>query len=217
MPLGHMVCGSAHFKMEADPRRAQKEGTHASAAANPAQIALEAERDALAPLIGLKASDKRLFSDWSDKLSTPSVFAKCLKLDDETITRLQTFLMCEALSVGTGLIDAVGSLCGADMNDHWTPDDAFFDIMRDKGVIRAMITDAANKEVADAHATATAKVQKATLRDYVEGSDTRKPNADFRVRWAAFPSKPYRKIDGCPPALNWKRVKAAFKGLIPAK
>ena len=215
--VAHMVCGSSYFKMEADPRRAQKEATHASAAANLAEIALTAERDALAPLLGFKASEKRIFSEWSDKLSTASVFAKCLELDDETITRLQTFLMCEALSVGTGLIDAVGSLCGADMNEHWTPDDAFFDIMRDKGVIRAMITDAASKAVADAHATATAKVQKATLRDYVNGSETRKPNPDFRVRWAAFPSVPYRKIDGCPPALNWKRMKAAFKGLIPAK
>ena len=71
--------------------------------------------------------------------------------------RVQAFCLCETLAVDSTEIEAIGLLTKPDFGDYWAPDAAFFDILRDKPTINAMIKEIAGKSCADGAVTDTAK------------------------------------------------------------
>ncbi|MBL1430090.1 MAG: hypothetical protein COA60_006025 [Robiginitomaculum sp.] len=68
--------------------------------------------------------------------------------------------MAESLSSSSLLIAAIGQVTEIDMKPLWQPDEAFFEILRDKRVVNAMVADIAGESVADSVLTDTGKVQK---------------------------------------------------------
>lgn len=71
------------------------------------------------------------------------------------------------------MVEAVGVHLGVDITKCWTPDDAFFDLVRDKAVVSAMVTETAGKAVATANVSATDKAQKQIIRDCLNGINGR--------------------------------------------
>ena len=108
-------------------------------------------------------------------------------------------------------VEAIGILTSPDFGDYWSPDDAFFDILRDKPTINAMVKDIAGKSVADSAVTDTAKLQKQIIKNRIAGHGVKKASPDWLPRWAAFPAKPYKAIDGCAPAERARRIDKMFK------
>ena len=107
--------------------------------------------------------------------------------------------MSETLSTNSGAVEAVGVLTGADFGDYWQPDEAFFDILRDKGVVNQMVADIAGKRTAQGCITDTAKNQKQIIKNRMTGHGVDKASPYWLPRWAAFPAKPYREASGVHP------------------
>ena len=136
------------------------------------------------------------------------------QLEDSDVTRILTFVVAQTLPCGSAMVEGLGNGLGVDMASHWQPDQAFFDLMRDKPVINAMLKEVGGKITADAHIASTAKVQKKIIQDYLNG--TRKgAKQDWHPRYMVFPMTGYTKRGGIEAMDNWKAVKkhyvAAYK------
>ena len=116
-----------------------------------------------------------------------------------------TYVMAESLEVGNASVEALGNIFPVSLGECWTPDAAFFDLLRDKQTINAMLGEIAGKAVADANIAETAKVQKGILVDTLTGANGREAKPDWRPRWAAFPFGTYRSGDSIRPAVVWKK------------
>ena len=96
------------------------------------------------------------------------------------------------------------------MRDMWQPDDAFFDLLRDKQAINAMVRELAGPDAADANLTATARVQKGILRDCLNG--TRRPKVEHWLPgYLAFPMRPYTERGGIAAIDAWQEVQPCFQ------
>lgn len=86
------------------------------------------------------------------------IFARLLKLSEIGVRTVLTYVMAESLEAGNASVEALGSILPVSMDDSWTPDVAFFDLLRDKQTINAMLGEIAGKEVVDANIAETVKV-----------------------------------------------------------
>jgi ParB family chromosome partitioning protein len=78
-------------------------------------------------------------------VTCPEVLARLLGLSDEEVLRVLTFLMAEAHPAGSTIIEVLGHLLAVDMDQWWSPDEAFFELLRDKEAINAMLAEVAGK------------------------------------------------------------------------
>jgi len=99
-----------------------------------------------------------------------ALFARLLALPDDRAWDLFAFALAESLEAGSALVDAVGIHQGLDPKDIWTPDETFFDLMRDREVANRMVAEVAGKGVADSNATEKVRTQKAIIRDCLAGA-----------------------------------------------
>ena len=91
--------------------------------------------------------------------------------------------------------------------DYWQADDAFFDLLRNKAAVNAMLRHIGGKAVDDANLTATTKVQKKIVRDFITG-DGRKKAEGWLPRYMEFPFKAYTKVGGGRLTENAARIKS---------
>ena len=87
-----------------------------------------------------------------------------------------------------------------------SPDAAFFDLLRDKAAINAMLREVAGKGVADANVAATAKVQKGIIRDCLAGEGRRQVEG-WLPRYMGFPFRAYTRAGGGRLSENAARAK----------
>ncbi|MBB4305099.1 ParB family chromosome partitioning protein [Rhodobium orientis] len=209
-----IIAGSALWTVCAEPQKANSEAIGESLAASTAEAASAAEREAVRQLLGIEQDDSDTLvyrqHDYGRSHDLVSVFAKLVDLDDDSVRRILTFVVAETLSSGSALVEALGILRSTDMAAHWTPDDTFFDLWKDKEAINAAVKEVAGKATADAHVTSTAKVQKKIIRDHIDG--TRKPHTpDWQPRYMAFPMSGYTKRSGIDAVERGKDLKKRFK------
>lgn len=184
----------------------------ASVNAGKAQKAFDKERQAVRELLGLPAKDgfRFLIRPNGQPVDTCELFARLLTLSDKQVLRVLTFIMAECLEAGSAQVEALGHVLEVDMDKWWEPDDAFFELLRDKGAINAMLAEVAGKDVASANVTATAKVQKKIIRDCAQGTGGRKKTEGWIPRYMQFPMASYTKRKGLPAIEQWNAVKKLF-------
>lgn len=213
LAVAQIIAGSDLWRVQAEPQKANSEAIAESLAANKAEDWLAVERQAIQKLLGNtdKAHDTvvPLATDYGRSNDIAVIFAKLIALDDQSVNRILTFIVAEALPVGNGIVEALGSILNVDMSEVWQVDEAFFALLRDKEAISAMLKQVGSKQVADAHITSTAKMQKKMIADYLDG--TRKPHKkDWQPRYMDFPMRSYTKRSSLDAIDNWKAVKKHF-------
>ncbi|MFN3171240.1 MAG: ParB/RepB/Spo0J family partition protein [Hyphomicrobiales bacterium] len=209
-----IIAGSDLWKVYADPQKANSEAIAQSVVQGANAKAFSDERAFILRLLELNETSADTIvsrpSDFGDVFDVHVVLAKLLKLTDEEAMDVLTFVVAETLACGTGLIETLGSLLNTNMSNHWTPDETFFDLLRDKEAINAMLKEVAGKATADAHVTSTAKVQKSIIAQHLDG--TRKPHKpDWQPNYMAFPMKSYTKRGGVAVIGDTKPFAKAFK------
>ena len=97
-------------------------------------------------------------------------------------------------------MEAINLELKPDMSALWTPDDGFFDILRDKRVINAMLKDIGGKSFADGLVSETGTKQKAALRNRFAGVGVSEDLArrDWRPRWMQDVPTHYLDRKTCP-------------------
>lgn len=204
--VAHAIGGSALWQTRPDPQTTRKEETAESVAKSKAETALADDRKAVLTLLGLPADGRSVVRSNGDDHRVVALFAALLKLEDADVMRALAFVMAETLEAGTAVVEAVGTHLEVGMGDYWQPDDAFFDLLRDKAAINAMLRHIGGRAVSDANITATAKVQKKIVRDFLAG-DGRKKAEGWLPRYMEFPFKAYTRGGGGRLSDNTARIK----------
>jgi len=205
--VAHAIGGSALWQTKPDPQTTRKEETAESIAKSKAEAALAAERKTVLELLGLPVHGHSVVRSNGDDYRVAELFAALLKLSDKDIMRVLAFVMAETLEAGTGVVETLGTHLNVDMADYWEPDDVFFDLLRDKAAVNAMLRHIGGKAVADANVTATTKVQKKIVRDFISG-EGRKKVTGWLPHYMAFPFKSYTKSGGGRLSDNTARIKS---------
>lgn len=209
-----IIAGSEHWSVQADPQKANSEAIAQSLPNNLAHDKFDAERQTVLDLLDLTGANESTLvcrkHDYGRSHDLAGIFAKLVKLNDKQVMRIFTFVIAETLPCGSGLVETLGETLETDMVNHWTPDETFFDLMRDKEAINAMVKEVAGKDTADAHIASTAKVQKSIIRQHLDG--TRKPHKrEWQPRYMAFPMRSYTKRGGIEAIDNAKPFAKAMK------
>ena len=113
---------------------------------------------------------------------TVRVFERLLKLKDAEVGRIGAFVMAETLASGSAVVDAFGEFAKVETRAHWTPDQVFFDLMRDRSSVNGMLADLSGKKAADKLISAKLKDQKAALATAAAANESWCPG------WMAFPA-----------------------------
>lgn len=211
--VAHAIGGSSLWSVSAEPQRPVKEAIGKSLATSKAQAAFEVERTEVLKLLDLPAHGHSVTrcNCNGDFYRTAQVFATLLTLPDETVLRVLAFVMAETLESGSALVEALGNHLQADMAEAWEPDETFFELLKDKVVINAMLKQVAGKRVADGNVTATGKVQKQIIRDCLAGTNDRKKVEGWLPNYMAVPFKAYTRNGGIGIEDAWNRVKGLFQ------
>jgi len=184
--IAHAIAASGNWYVKPDRQRSEGEAIAASLAASPAQIAFEKEREKVRKLVGLDGADGDEVAvccgTTGDDEATTQIFARLARLSEANLARVAAFVMAETLAVGSAAVDTVGVGAGLKPRDHWSPDETFYGLLRDRDAVNGMLAEVAGKKLADKSLTTKVKDQKAMLAKLV----LERP--DWAPGWMRFPA-----------------------------
>lgn len=189
-----MIAGSGLWNVEAEKQRADNAAISGSVTSCPAQAGFTEEGGRVRALLGIDAEDDNpvvcRVRPFHKGRSLADIFRSLLAMDDAAVMRVLTYIMAETLEAHSDTVETLGALIGTDMRGWWKPDQTFFDLMRDKEALNAMVAEIAGKVSAAAHVTSTAKVQKKIIADCLDG--TRQAEIkDWLPGYMQFPAQGY--------------------------
>lgn len=209
LAVAHMMVGSTLWDVHPHAPGTRKESTLESLAGSKAASTLQAARDAAAETLttaGYACTTRRN----GDAHGLCALFAALLKLEDEAVLSLLALAMAETLEAGTSTVEAVLHVCDVDLSENWTPEPAFFELLRDKSVINALLADIATDTLAASMATDTGKAQKLAICNRIIGEGCA-ASPDWRPGWMQVPPRPVAQGRPSAPAEAWARVSALFE------
>lgn len=207
--IAHAIAGSALWQVRAHDARTQ-ESTRLSVEASAAAVSFEEARVAAADLFSAHGARFEGVDQNGDDWRLCEIFAALLKMSNEEVMNVAAMVMAETLEAGSATVEAALHVTDATLGGWWAPDEALFELLRDKRAINAMVADIAGATAAKSVLTDTAKAQKAVIRDRLKlsGEDAR---STWLPAWMAMP--PRRLVDGAasPPADQWARIAGLFE------
>jgi len=151
--IAHAVAASGNWSVKPDRQRTEGEAIATSLAASPAQATFEKEREKVRKLVGLDGVDGDDAAVCSGTTggdeATAQIFARLARLSEANLARVAAFVMAETLAVGSALVDTVGVGAGLKSRDHWSPDETFYGLLRDRDAVNGMLAEVAGKKLAD--------------------------------------------------------------------
>ena len=193
--VAHAICGSPLWSVKSAEQRDRNEGTTQSVATCPAQRALDERRTALLAMLGLDPEQESIVRGYSGS-GLVELMTKLTELGDSEAFEVLAYVMAETLAVGSDLIEILGPALSVDMAHHWQADQSFYDLLRDREVMTAILAEVGGDVCAHAHTHDKGKLIKAVIADHLTGSNDR-PKVDHWVpRWMAFPPTAYTERGG---------------------
>jgi ParB family chromosome partitioning protein len=210
LAVAQIVAGSNLWRVEPDEQTAKTEDITASLEASPTEQEFGKKRRDVLAILGLPEYHNTVVRHYGTADESVGMFAGLLKCPDETVMGLLAFVMAESLEAGSSLVEAIGDHLGVEAKGQWTPDEAFFELIRDRAVANGMVAEVAGKAVADANVTEKLKTQKTIIRDCLAGTNGRGKVENWVPRYMTFPPRAYTERGGVPAVEAWARVEAAF-------
>ncbi|WP_291078150.1 ParB/RepB/Spo0J family partition protein [Hyphomonas sp.] len=205
LTVAHMLVGSNLWSVAPQKTTSRKDLTSESVANSQGAQRFAKEQKEVLESLGLQAAQahygptKQLAEG-----DVAEVFAVLMETSDAQVMRALTLAMGMSLGAGETITEAVTLAIPVDMQTLWEPDDAFFDILRDKKVINEMVKEVAGKSCADGALTDTGKAQKEIIRNRMKGigvsADKARP--DWRPRWMQVAARHYLSAKTCPPSAD---------------
>ena len=198
LAVAQIIAGSNLWSVSADSQKTNTSAIAKSLSDNRAETVFDQERLTIRSLLGFEdeTDDQSIVprqEDWGLDRDCRTLFTRLMELDDDTVSRILTFVVAETLPCGSEMMEQLGLQLSTDMRDHWAADQNFFDLLKDKEAINAMLAEIGGKSVAKGNLTATAKAQKQIIQDFITGENGRKANRDWQPRYMQFPMRGYTK------------------------
>ncbi|MBV9510543.1 MAG: ParB/RepB/Spo0J family partition protein [Caulobacteraceae bacterium] len=207
--VAHAIAGSPLWAVKSHPQRTRDPAVVESVEHSLGEAAFAQKRRAALALLGQSAEAASVSGGNGDDYGAAQVFARLLALADEDVLRVLAVVMGETLQAGGAVVEAVGVHLNVDMAVLWRPDDALFELVRDKQVANALLREVGGAKPADGNVGETAKVQKRIVRDFLEGKNGRAQVDGWTPRWLAFPPASYTDRPFAPVA-RWAKVEPLF-------
>ena len=176
---------------------------------SPSEAAFDERRRAVLAVVGFDAETPTVISGYVGKHGLAGLLGRLQELPDVAVLDVAAVVMAETLEAGSALIEALGPLLGIDMAKAWSADGALLDLVRDRNVLGAILTEVAGATVASGNDKATGKVKRGIIRDCLTGSNGRAKVEGWVPRWMAFPPSAYTTRSGVPTVAQSERLRDA--------
>lgn len=207
--IAQAVCGSPLWQVKAEPQVAKSKAIAESIAASPAQDTFVRRRAEIVSLLGLD-DERGALVQAGGEVTAAALFACLLKLPNAEVMRVLAVLAAETLAAGNALVEALGAHLKVETAKTWTPDDAFFELLREKSVVNAMLAEVAGKAVADGNVAERLKTQKQIIRDHLDGANDRPKVKDWLPGWMSFPPRGCTARGGLTHVDAWAEIAPLF-------
>lgn len=192
--VAHAIAGSPLWNLRVEPQSAKDDDVRESVEVCPAETAFDEKRRAVLALLGFDAEEPSVTG--GNPMRLVQLFQRLLDLPDRAVMDVIAIVIGETLFAGSDAVEAVGLHIGLDMAAWWSADAAFYEGLRDKEVLTALVAEVGGEEVAAANAKEKGATLKAIIRDHLDGSNGRTKVAAWVPKWMAFPPAAYTARGG---------------------
>jgi ParB family transcriptional regulator, chromosome partitioning protein len=193
--IAHAIAGSALWNVGFEPQTARKGDVRESVETCRGEACFDDRRRQSLALLGFSGEEAQV-TGGEGALGLAGVFLRLQALDDACVMAILAVVMGETLAVGSVAVEAAGVALGTDMARWWQADDAFFDLLRDRQVLGAIVAEVAGDLVATANAAEKSKTLKAIVRNHLDGADGRDKRVGWVPRWMTFAPSGYTDRGG---------------------
>lgn len=194
MMVAHAIKGSSLWRVEVEPQTAKDEDVRESVETSLAETMFDTKRRAVLALLGFSPEEPTVTGGGED--GTALLFQRLILLPDSDVMDILGVVMGETLAAGGRAVEALGAQLGVDMAAWWTADDAFFEGLRDKEVLGAIVAEVAGPEVALANGKEKGATLKAIVRSHLDGTGGRTKVEGWVPKWMRFPPAAYTARGG---------------------
>jgi ParB family chromosome partitioning protein len=194
--VAHAIVGSYLWKVKPEPQTCQNPDARESVETSKGETDFDEKRRAVLALLDFSAEETTVTGGNGDAYGLAGVFLRLLDLPDRAVMDVIVIVMGETLAAGSAAVEAVGTTIGVDMARWWHADVAFFELIRDREVLTAIVAEVAGETVAHANATEKAKTLKRIVSDHLDGANGRAKVNGWVPRWMAFPPSAYTARGG---------------------
>jgi ParB family transcriptional regulator, chromosome partitioning protein len=181
-----LLTGSRKLSAKPDPQQAHSPAIEASLASNRAQKLFNDRRAERLAQLGISCEPGDSLTGCGTDIDRDALFAQLCRMEDSDIYLLLGLITAELLSPTDPAIETIGSAAQIGMSLYWTPDNCFFELLRDKATINMMLAEVAGADVAAGNVKEPTKVQKAILQDCLEGRNGRSAVENWLPQWLRF-------------------------------
>lgn len=192
--VAHAIAGSPLWNVRVEPQSAKDDDVRESVEVCRAESIFDEKRRAVLALLGFDTEEPTVTGGNSMPLA--ELFQRLLDLPDRAVMDVIAIVMGETLCAGSAVVEAVGLQIGIDMAAWWNADDAFFDGLRDKEVLTALVAEVGGDDIAAANAKEKGATLKTIVRDHLYGNNGRTKVEGWVPRWMAFPPAAYTERGG---------------------
>lgn len=241
--VAHVLAGSSLWRVSPEPQACRNPAIAKSLAASRGEAVFAARRQALRALLAPATSgaegpscagpdgyephaeagceehggpDARRPLTGEHGLDLVALFVRLLDLPDASVLDLVALAMGESLAAGSPFIEALGGHLGLDMAAWWQGDAAFFDTLRDREVLTALVGEVAGEASARANAREPCRTLRTILGDHLYGhlygTGSRPVREGWVPRWMTFPPSAYTARGGVGPCQAHARAQASRWG-----
>ena len=165
--VAQVIAGTPTFRAVADSQHTRNDATKESLQSNKASDIFDFERCEVRKLLGMDEVENDTLiprkDDWDYRPSLHEIFSRLNQLSDKDVLRILNFIVAETLTSSTAMVEVLGDMLNVNMMNYWEADEAFFNLLRDKEAINAMLKHIGGKAVADGNLSSTAKIQKGII------------------------------------------------------
>ena len=196
LAVAHMIAGSSLWTVRIEPQRAASDAIAESVENSVAEAAFDERRRAVLAILGFDPDTPTVIGGYDGDYGLAGLFARLMALPDAAVRDVLAIVMAETLEAGNAVVEMLGTMLGVDMASVWQPDDTLLDLIRDREVLGAVLSEAAGEGIATANEAATGKVKRQIIRDCLTGENGRSKVEQWVPRWMAFPPTAYTERGG---------------------
>ena len=205
--VAHAICGSPLWNVKVQEQRSRKEAITESIETGVAEARFDERRRAVLAVLGFDADEATVTLGHETRNGMSGLLLRLLDVPDAVVMEILGVVMAETLAAGSDLVETLGVHLDLEMADYWTADAAFFDLVRDREILTALLADVGGTSIAAANASEKTKTVKGIISDHLTGENGREKHENWLPRWMAFPPSAYTERGGVSTVAAAERAK----------